>query len=386
MNPFTPGNGVEPKYLAGRKDFLREFERSLQAFADGLPQNTVVYGLRGTGKTVLAKHFKLIAEASGWAVIEREFDEKYVDETLFGDSVGADVAAKAAEVSVKKRLAEAGKKILDSIKPETLTAYGVTYKPFYAESRRLLVDHLKEAMLRNWPIFQKAGKTGVLLLFDEMHSIHDLKEKNQYVLSALLEALSHVQREGCRFYLCACGLPTLKTNLKEAKTYSERMFNFQEVGNLPPNEARKALSEPLKEAGYSFDESLTGKLVSETAGYPYFLQFYGYYTIDKTGKTRISLQDFNGIHSSLLERLDKSFFEDRFNLASDNERSVITAMAKTGETDIPITEISKKAKISYNSLMQLVVRLTEKGLIYRVRRGKYAFTLPLFAEYIRRTT
>ncbi len=53
INPFTPGNGIEPGYLAGREKYLEEFSRSLETFENGLPQNNVIYGLRGTGKIVL---------------------------------------------------------------------------------------------------------------------------------------------------------------------------------------------------------------------------------------------------------------------------------------------------------------------------------------------
>ena len=151
-------------------------------------------------------------------------------------------------------------------------------------------------------------------------------------------------------------------------------------------QAKKAINEPLKESGYSFKNDLTNALITETSGYPYFLQFYGYYLIDKSDKNTLNLNELTTSHSGLLERLDKSFFEDRFNMASDSERTILTTMAKTNTLEIPITQIAKKSKVSYNSLMKLVVLLTEKGLIYRVRRGKYAFTLPLFAEYVRRTT
>lgn len=70
-----PGNGIEPRYLAGRDEYVELFTRSLKSFEDGLPRNTVVSGLRGTGKTVLLRRFKIIAESRGWLTVEREFNE-----------------------------------------------------------------------------------------------------------------------------------------------------------------------------------------------------------------------------------------------------------------------------------------------------------------------
>lgn len=59
-NPFMPGNGIEPRYLAGREEYLSSFEKSFKSFERGLPRNTVVSGLRGTGKTVLLRRYKVI--------------------------------------------------------------------------------------------------------------------------------------------------------------------------------------------------------------------------------------------------------------------------------------------------------------------------------------
>ena len=239
-------------------------------------------------------------------------------------------------------------------------------------------------MLTNWPVFERAGKKGVLLLYDEMHNIHDVKETKQYALSSLLEALSYVQREGCRYSLCAIGLPSLKINLKDAKTYTERMFNFQETSNLAPEEAKKALTEPLKKTNHIFDSALTSKIVSETDGYPYFLQFYGYYLIESTTKKRLKIADFDEKRKELLHRLDKIFFEDRFKLASDGERKVLVAMARSEEEEISTKEIAKKTSASYGSIIEILARLSEKGLVYRVKKGKYAFTIPLFANFLKR--
>ncbi len=383
-NPFTPGNGVEPKFLAGREEYLQEFSKSLEASENGLPQNMVVYGLRGTGKTVLARHYRLIAEAEGWAVIERELNGRLSDEGAFGDCFGKDIAAKASEISVKARVAETGKALIRTLKPESLTAYGITYKPYYEEPKRILSDYLEEILMGNWPVFQKAGKKGVVLVYDEMHSLRDAKEDKQYTLSSLLESIAHVQRKGARYYLCACGLPNLKTNLKGAKTYTERMFHFQQVGNLQEGEARKALVEPARREGFAFEDALVSQIIGETDGYPYFLQFYGYYLLEDSGKNRISSADFKAMRPGLLERLDKSFFEDRFELASASERKILLAMAKSGSGDVPLSDVKKATEIDDNSFQQMFGRLAEKGLVYRVGRGRYSFTIPLFKDYLKR--
>lgn len=63
-NPFRPGKGIMPPYLAGREDEILWFEKSLTS-ALTLPQNLVLSGIRGTGKTVLLRKFDQCLETNG---------------------------------------------------------------------------------------------------------------------------------------------------------------------------------------------------------------------------------------------------------------------------------------------------------------------------------
>ena len=76
-NPFRPGNGVLPAYLAGRERPLAEFD-AFVADPHPLHANWTVTGLRGTGKTVLVETAAARAEAAGWLTLERELVEQRV--------------------------------------------------------------------------------------------------------------------------------------------------------------------------------------------------------------------------------------------------------------------------------------------------------------------
>ena len=58
-NPFRPGAGHQPPYLAGRQAERDEFSRLLRQ--DIILENMVLTGLRGVGKTVLLESLKPIA-------------------------------------------------------------------------------------------------------------------------------------------------------------------------------------------------------------------------------------------------------------------------------------------------------------------------------------
>jgi len=63
-NPFRPGAGHPPPYLAGREDETREFARMLEQ--QPVLTNLVLTGLRGVGKTVLLETFKPVAIVNRW--------------------------------------------------------------------------------------------------------------------------------------------------------------------------------------------------------------------------------------------------------------------------------------------------------------------------------
>lgn len=66
INPYRPGAGLKPMYLAGREDEISEVSRIFDALSMQIPTQSIIYsGLRGVGKTVLINELYTIAEAKG---------------------------------------------------------------------------------------------------------------------------------------------------------------------------------------------------------------------------------------------------------------------------------------------------------------------------------
>ena len=91
-NPFRPGNGVAPPYLAGRDQLLAEFERFLGEAHPPHP-NWTLTGIRGTGKTVLLGEFASRGERAGWVCLERELGDRHRDEERLVEAIQADCDA-----------------------------------------------------------------------------------------------------------------------------------------------------------------------------------------------------------------------------------------------------------------------------------------------------
>jgi hypothetical protein len=385
-NPFKPGNGIIPPFVAGREKVFESFRSLLDGNVRGLPKNMILAGLRGTGKTVVLELFKQVCDEKKWIFVEREFSERFRDEEVFAEAILKDITKAATEVSLKKRFAEFGKRVGQVIKPEEIEAFGVKYKPFYKRDRVLLDDHLKENLINNWKEFKPdSGYNGAVFLYDEFHTVRDTPPN--FPLKSYLGAIAYAQRNKCRYVIVLAGLPNMKTYLEEAKTYVERMFEFPEIGNLPEPEAREAIEQPLFAVGIKFEEDVIRKILEETGGYPYFIQFYCYELINRLNKSTINFDDYNGIHKEIVELLDQSFFEGRFEKASDFEQDVLFAMVKTKKDTMRTSDIFSKLSRKhrdYQTTISALEQLMGKNLIYRPKKGRYSFALPLFRNFLTR--
>ena len=84
-NPYTPGAGFMPSYLAGREGLISHAEQSLLALQKRYPQQSMIYyGLRGVGKTVLLNTIENSAEGYGilFDHIEADSDGKFTQNLL----------------------------------------------------------------------------------------------------------------------------------------------------------------------------------------------------------------------------------------------------------------------------------------------------------------
>ena len=315
-NPFRPGNGIIPPYLAGREKEILWFENSLES-ALSLPQNLVLSGIRGNGKTVLLRKFEEMCAKRKWLCIRREFNSKLNQEGEFLNALLTDIITKTKGVSIAKRLKKPSigfaKDNIEDTEEDFIYILTQKYKGPLGDKLEAILEDVYESIY-------KAEYNGLVLLYDEFHFIEDGKIGDNFPLSLLLESFSHVQQKGLRYYLVLSGLPPLFPNMVKSKTYAERMFSVKSIGNLSREASQKALRMPLKKSKIIFIDDLINTIVEETQGYPYFLQFYPYYLIQNIPKKKIGLIELNEMYPLILKELDGSFFSGRFNRASDSDQ------------------------------------------------------------------
>jgi hypothetical protein len=391
INPFRPGMGLDPPYLADRAAQLGRFHQYLTGFP-AFPRNVRLTGLRGVGKTVLLQHYAAVAEDRGWVVVRRECSEHLQEESTFALALVEDcrraVERSSRTGALRRRSSTAARQVLDLLGSLTISLEGVTLavKPPTVAARQpaLLEDRLFQALELACDGASYGRRPGVLLSYDEAHVLSDTPRRRNYPLGLFLASVARAQREGLPVMLVACGLPTLTDNLARAKSYSERMFLAEQLDALYPPEAALAFTRPLEAGGRRADEDVIAAVLKDTGGYPFHIQFFGALLWDAVSTLRtITMRDFLRQRPTILRALDHAFFDARLARTSSVEHRVLRAIASEGE-GASLKSILHLLNLSNHGMQPLVARLEAKGLIYRPERGRLAFTVPLFGDYLRR--
>ena len=386
-SPYRPGTGLEPPYLGDRQRQLEDFRRFLQE--PGNPRNVLVTGLRGVGKTVLLNHFTTEAEQQGWAVVEREFSEADSEPAAFARTILGDLSALVRRLSIPARVGgvagDLAAGVQDFIGSLTI-GYGelrvsVATRRQTAPERRF-DDDLREALLRVGGLCHGGQHRGFVLRYDEFQVVRE--RRGELTISALLAAVAAAQQRAVPVMLVLGGLPPLVENLARSKSYSERMFVTERLGNLRPPEDRASLADPATRLGRRFDEDVVDAVMDDTGGYPFFIQLYGDALWAGSPGRLIGTRDFRRLRPSILHALDAGFFESRYLRAGAVERRVLHAIADQGGESATSEQVQMRTGWTNSELQPRLAVLVQKGLVYRPERGRVAFTAPMFGAYLRR--
>jgi hypothetical protein len=97
----------------------------------------------------------------------------------------------------------------------------------------------------------------------------------------------------------------------------------------------------------------------------------------------ITREEFDSVHEIIRSELDRRFFKDRFESATDAEQRYLAVMAQLTGAPYRTTEIANTGYRTPSSASEPRAGLLKKDLIWSPRRGLVDFTVPQFAQYIR---
>jgi hypothetical protein len=393
-NPFRAGAGHMPPYLAGRTHEQDEFRKLLKQ--DVITDNLIITGLRGVGKTVLLADLKPIALQNGWMWAGDDFSEQAsLSEDRIATKIITDLSVNMSQIFVKTQI----EMPMGFSATPTKKQRPLGFKDLEDEFNNapgLVSDKLKHLLRVVGNMIRGAGVRGIVFAYDEAQLLTDHANKEEYPLSLLLDVFQSVQKSpgGLPFILVLTGLPTLNQKLVEARTYSSRMFQPIFLDRLKAEDASKAVTVPIEDAKcpIKFTADTVNRVVQMSGGYPYYIQFicreiYDIYLgLTVQGKAPVIPE------LAILKKLDQHFFVNQWSSASDQQRMFLTIVAQLQncEDEFTAQEISKASKdyldkpYSSSSVNQYLARLSDAGLIFKNRRAKYQFAVPLMSRFINR--
>lgn len=380
-NPYRPGAGMSPAYLAGRDNTINEAQNILQAINYGYSARSVVYyGLRGVGKTVLLNYIENLAD-------EMELPSEYMEiaerDRSFQYQMALHIYKLINRLSLLKNIESHIKKALSILKAFTIK-YGcddisIEVNPANGISDTgNLANDMTELFLALGVIAQKQNK-GVVLFIDEIQYIKDDE------FEALMEAIHRTNQKNYPIVIFSAGLPKIAKIAGDVKSYAERLFDFIEIDSLNNEEAKLALIEPAKRFQINYTDEAINKIIEITQGYPYFLQEYGKWVWEcKKEESIIDIKIVNKAYDKFEQSLDKAFFKVRHDRATAREIEFMTAMVACEKLPCSTKEIANIMGESIQAISPLRAQLIHKGFIYAAKRGEVDFTVPQFDKYLKR--
>ncbi len=380
-NPFAPGAGSRPPELAGRDDILKTAKIAFgRALLGRNARSMMLLGLRGTGKTVLLNEIGRIAEGQGYFISKIEAPEHQSLARLLYPEMRKVLRA-LSTIEAARQLAMRGLKGLRGFasifKIEVAGAeIGIEPEPGLADSGDLQFD-LPDLFTALGKAAQ-AGNKGWVLLIDE---VQYLSEPD---LSALIVAIHRMSQEGLPVIMVGAGLPQIARLAGEAKSYAERLFLFPGVDALDKASAGQAVEKPIVDEDATISPDALAEIVTRTQGYPFFLQEWSSKAWDNADGPEITKQDVDNAYTETIASLDDGFFRVRLDRLTPKETEFVKVMATLGDGPYAMNDIAKILGKKLSSLGPVRANTISKGMIYSTEHGFLDFSVPLFAEFMRR--
>ena len=343
----------------GRDDLIDGFGVTLRRTLSGRAgKSCMLVGLRGVGKTVLLNRFAEIAGAEGVTVGFMEAPENEDFRTLLA------VRLRGILLEWNSRVRRAVTRALGVLKSFTLKlpagasiSIGVDPLAGRADSG-LLAEDLTDVLVA-------AGEAAAACDSALLVAVDEVQYLSADELGALVTAIHRTTQLGLPVILTGAGLPQLPALVGAARSYAERLFEFPVVSSLPPADAAAAIVVPAREFGVEFTAAAADRVVTESGGYPYFLQEWGYHVWNAAPASPITDDDVRAARSSVIDTLDRDFFRVRFDRLTPKEKDYLRAMAVLGPGGHRSGDIAAALGVRVESVAPRRSGLIAKGMIYQ---------------------
>lgn len=352
-NPFDPGFGTLPDIYLDRDDEVKKVTESM-CTRHSPYQTTLVYGMRGTGKTAFLTD--VCQEVQGQ-------DKRIVVNLAMGSPILPSLVD-----SIYVQAEGILKKVLEGLRGVTISAFGISIGvEGQAPSHQYQI--LLEKMLA---VLKKKG-IWVIVTIDEVKDTPELREfasiyqllvREEYCLSLIMAGLpqnvSELQNDDVLTFLLRAGRVTLTPiDLWEIKSSYAKVFSSE----------RKISDETLI------------RITRMTQGYAYAFQLLGYYLWEQP-EHEISDQVVENVIPSYKTDLYRNAYVKIFHSLTGVEQQFVNAMAEEDGPEVAFGDIVKRMDKTKNYVSTYRLKLLDTQIIDSPKHGYLKFTLPYFKDFL----
>ena len=342
----------------------------------------MLVGLRGAGKTVLLDRVREDAETAGIHTVRIEAPEGRSLPALLAPQL-RQALLRLSQVQAAKEIAIRGLRALAGFVTKLKFSFGdievgIDYEPEPGLADNGDLEHDLQALFEQIGLAARAAGTALAIFIDELQYVKEPQ------LAALITAMHRTEQRKLPVVLVGAGLPQLRGQMGNAKSYAERLFDFPTIGPLPSDAARRAIEKPLADEGVAISPEALAQILQITKGYAYFLQQWGSHTWRAAQASPIDLKAVNNASVTVMAALDEGFFRVRFDRLTPREKKYLRAMAELGEGPHRSGDIATCFNADVSSLAPTRSSLIGKGMVWSPNHGDTAFTVPMFDEFMKR--
>lgn len=405
INPFKPGSPVPPGVFAGRTKEVELIHKAIAQTGSFSPQNVIITGERGIGKTSVA----LLAKAIASKMMPNYDHFKHPLITVYV-SVKKNTHPATVLTQIVEELEtvlEPNKKLIaksvDTIKSflskfKSISVKGVaieatqerdsTLEEVFFEAKKLLREIANDCYIQ-----EKGEERAICIIVDELDQMREFENFSLF-WKTLQETL--VADGASNLMLIFVGMPEVMSYLNDDHESFLRTCTPINLDRMNEEDAKGVIQKVLSKTEKKIDINAMEKILYYSERFPHLIQEIGYTSFEASkGKQSISLDEVEkGVHGTnevkgSIERLGELFFSRMYDEVkkSENFKEILKIVAeKSGSNHDWVNRqyIMEKFALKKTSLDSAIKALKDKNILIKNpdKDGEYRMFSKMFQVYI----
>ena len=367
-NPFQPGYGQPPPYVAGRESERFNLFKQVGAAANRrlVARDVVIYGPRGSGKTTLLR------------LVEGELERLGAQVTL---ELMSATDMQSADDARRELIGAVGQPLWETFKPDE---WGMDWRGIQAKWQRgeLTRNEVRKGLV------EKCKSKPLILMVDEAHMMAPA------ACNELLNEALTIRGRGGPLVVVFAGKPQLAALGDLAQVSFLERGELISLDLLDDQSSGDAIRIPLGRAGIGIEAEALAAVVEDCQGYPHFLQLWGAALWQRTSerdKHEIDSDDVANVAEDL-NRERTEVYLGRFAAWRNKDRELLTELARRliggGWVDRPrledlVNEILAGQGRNSGDCNAIMDRIVDSDFLWRPRGQSLMLpALPSFVSFV----